>query len=243
MLYLIGLGLWDEKDITLRGLEKARECDLVFLESYTSKLMGTDEKRLGSLIGKQIQPANRSFIEEGTILAYAKSNKVALLVPGDPFVATTHSDLILQAKEKNVKCEIIHNASILSAMTECGLQAYKFGRSATITFWEGDYRPTSWFDAYKENRERGLHTLFFLDIQMEKNRFLTAQQAIKQLLEAGLSRGEKIIVCSQLGGPNAKISFGAPDDLLQRDIGLPLQIIIVPGALHEKEKEYLEKLQ
>jgi diphthine synthase len=36
VLYLIGLGLGDAKDITVRGLEIVRQCDLVFLESYTS---------------------------------------------------------------------------------------------------------------------------------------------------------------------------------------------------------------
>jgi diphthine synthase len=38
MLYLIGLGLGDEKDITIKGLEAVKNADLVFLESYTSVL-------------------------------------------------------------------------------------------------------------------------------------------------------------------------------------------------------------
>lgn len=38
MLYIIGLGLGDEKDITLRGLETVRKCDKVYIEAYTSLL-------------------------------------------------------------------------------------------------------------------------------------------------------------------------------------------------------------
>jgi len=45
MLYFIGLGLGDEKDITLRGLEAVRRCSHVFLESYTS-LLGVDKDAL-----------------------------------------------------------------------------------------------------------------------------------------------------------------------------------------------------
>ena len=38
MLYIIGLGLGDEKDITLRGLEAIKICDKVYIEAYTSLL-------------------------------------------------------------------------------------------------------------------------------------------------------------------------------------------------------------
>ncbi len=38
MLYLIGLGLGDAKDITVKGLEIVRSAKHVFLEAYTSVL-------------------------------------------------------------------------------------------------------------------------------------------------------------------------------------------------------------
>lgn len=38
MLYVIGLGLGDAKDITVKGLEIIRRCDRVILEAYTSIL-------------------------------------------------------------------------------------------------------------------------------------------------------------------------------------------------------------
>lgn len=38
MLYLVGLGLGDPKDITVRGLEIVKAADKVYLEAYTSIL-------------------------------------------------------------------------------------------------------------------------------------------------------------------------------------------------------------
>lgn len=38
MFYLIGLGLCDGKDVSLRGLEIIKKCNRVYLESYTSVL-------------------------------------------------------------------------------------------------------------------------------------------------------------------------------------------------------------
>lgn len=38
MFYIIGLGLGDCKDITVKGLEIVKKCSRVYLESYTSIL-------------------------------------------------------------------------------------------------------------------------------------------------------------------------------------------------------------
>lgn len=38
MLYLIGLGLGDPKDITVKGLEIVKKANQVYLEAYTSIL-------------------------------------------------------------------------------------------------------------------------------------------------------------------------------------------------------------
>jgi diphthine synthase len=44
MLYFIGLGLSDEKDITIAGLEIVKSSSRVYLEAYTSILMIEKEK-------------------------------------------------------------------------------------------------------------------------------------------------------------------------------------------------------
>ncbi len=45
MLYLIGLGLGDEKDITVKGLEAVKSCSKIFLEAYTS-ILGVSKEKL-----------------------------------------------------------------------------------------------------------------------------------------------------------------------------------------------------
>jgi diphthine methyl ester synthase len=44
MLYLVGLGLADETDITVKGLDVVRKAERVYLEAYTSILLVDKEK-------------------------------------------------------------------------------------------------------------------------------------------------------------------------------------------------------
>lgn len=48
MLYLIGLGLADETDVTVKGLELIKKVERVYLEAYTSILL-VDIAKLVSL--------------------------------------------------------------------------------------------------------------------------------------------------------------------------------------------------
>ena len=96
MLYVIGLGLGDERDISLRGLDIIKtKCSRVLLEAYTSLLPGVDKERLEELYGKDVEIAYREKVEDGIgeVIDEAKTKDVAFLVVGDPFSATTHSDL------------------------------------------------------------------------------------------------------------------------------------------------------
>jgi diphthine synthase len=249
MLVIIGLGLWDEKDITLRGLEEARASYEVFLEAYTSRLFGTTAKQLEAAIGKPVKEVGRDFVEGGKVLEHAKSKKICLLVAGDPLVATTHTDLILRAKEKKIPVRVIHNASVMNAVADTGLQPYKFGRSATVAQWEQNFKPSSFYDVLAENRARGLHTFLFLDIKTDKDRYMTANEAIAALLlvEAEKKKGAftedtEIVVCARLGSPQQLIRFGRVKDLAKQDFGKPLHALVVPGALHEMERKFLESL-
>lgn len=44
MLYLVGLGLADETDITVKGLQIVKQASRVYLEAYTSILLVDKEK-------------------------------------------------------------------------------------------------------------------------------------------------------------------------------------------------------
>ena len=61
---MIGLGLSDEKDITIKGLEAVKSSAHVYLEMYTAILMISNE-RLSQFFGKEVVGADREFVESG----------------------------------------------------------------------------------------------------------------------------------------------------------------------------------
>ena len=77
-LYLIGLGLADQNDITLKALNIIKTCDIIYLENYTSLLQCTKED-LEKLYQKPILLANRNLTEnfEEKIVTEAKTKNVA----------------------------------------------------------------------------------------------------------------------------------------------------------------------
>ena len=135
-LCIIGIGLNDEKDISLKGLEVIKSSDLVYLENYTS-ILSCSVERLEQLYGQEIILADREMVEskaEDTILKEAKTKNVAFLVVGDALTATTHVDLLLRAKKAGIETKIIHSSSVLTAVAITGLQLYSFGKTASIPF-------------------------------------------------------------------------------------------------------------
>ena len=76
--------------------------------------------------------------------------------------ATTHSDLVLRAKQAGVEVRVVHNASIMNAAAACGLQLYLFGHTISMVFFDDTWRPDSWYEKIAANRKMGLHTLCLL---------------------------------------------------------------------------------
>ena len=245
-LYLIGLGLNDEKDITIKGLEAIKNCDYIYLESYTSLLLNTSIEKLEKLYGKKIIIADRELVEKKSdeILDNATQNNVAFLVVGDVFSATTHTDLFLRAKEKNIDIKIIHNTSILTAVGDVGLELYKYGKTTSMPYFEKGFEPETPYDVIKQNKSNGLHTLVLLDIKPDRK--MTVYEAISQLLQIQEKRTEKIftsdlmiVVCARLGSDNFTIKYGKVQELQNNDFGKPLHCLIVPGKLHFMEEDML----
>jgi diphthine synthase len=85
-LHIIGLGLGDETDITVKGAALIRAADIVFLEAYTS-ILGISTEKLEQAYGKAIRLAHRETVESeaASIIEPAKTLNVAFLVVGDPF--------------------------------------------------------------------------------------------------------------------------------------------------------------
>ncbi len=250
-LALVGLGIGGEKGISLAGLEELKACGRVFAESYTNLLPEGTLQRLEKLAGKKIELLNREQVEgEKSIIEAASSTSVALVVPGDPMIATTHVSLVLAAKKKQIPVEIIHASSILSAaIGESGLQAYKFGKMVTLAYWRENYRPMAAYDVIAENLSRGLHTLLLLDID-EKLGPMKPSEAAGLLLEMEktgkksiLLPETRILVLSGIGlADEVKRYLSLGDVALSRQM-LPLPgVLVISGTLHFLESEYLQAL-
>ena len=63
-LTFIGLGLNDEKGITIEGLEEARLADSAYGEFYTNIMPNFDLKRFEKEIGKKVEVLSRSQLED-----------------------------------------------------------------------------------------------------------------------------------------------------------------------------------
>lgn len=260
MLYIIGLGLSDERDITLKGFEAVKASERVYLEAYTSILM-VGKQKLELLYNKNIIVADREMVEQDADLILHNADKVdvAFLVVGDPYGATTHADLALRAKQLGIPVKSIHNASIMNAIGCCGLQLYSYGVAVSIVFFDGNWRPDSFYDKIKTNRDNGMHTLCLLDIKVKEQsienmargrkvyeppRYMTVGQAVTQLLEVENSRNAGVyspttpaIGLARVGSDDQQIIAGTMQELTQVDFGGPLHSLIIPGTMHFLELE------
>lgn len=247
-LYIIGIGLSDEKDITVKGLEIVKKAEFVYLETYTS-VMQRSARELEKFYGKKLIHADRNLVENrpDEMIDRAKTKDVAFLVAGDPLSATTHIDLMMRAKEKGVDVKTIFNASVLTAVGITGLQLYKFGKTTSIPFTENVKAETP-YNVLKTNKENRMHTLMLLDLDPEKKRFMTVNDAISILLGIEESRKENIFTedtfvvgCARLGSDDFFIKAGKIKDLDGVRFGKPPHCLIVPSELHFMEEEALKE--
>lgn len=250
-LVFIGLGLHDERGMSLRGVELARSCDVLYAEFYTNTMTGLNVANLERIVGKKVTVLSRSQVEEESIIpSAAKTRRVGFLVPGDPLVATTHVDLRLRAEKNNIKTHIVHAASISSAIAgTTGLQSYKFGRTVTMPTTANEKFPESVYTAIRGNLTLGLHTLILLEIDVEGKRNITIPQTLHALLNYirenasnEINSRTLVIGLARLEAPDMMIKAGTIDELMRTDFGTPPHVLIIPGRLHFVETEALEVL-
>jgi diphthine synthase len=197
------------------------------------------------------------------ILAEADTKDVAFLVVGDPFSATTHTDLALRCQQHNppIPTRTLPNASILTAVGATGLSLYNFGQTVSMVFFTDSWKPDSFYDRVAENSTLGLHTLVLLDIKVkepnlealargkivyEAPRFMTVAQCASQMIEVEEARKQGVcgndqlaIGVARLGSDDEKILAGTLEELSQADFGRPLHSLVLCGStMHEMEWEY-----
>ncbi|KAI9903413.1 hypothetical protein N3K66_002765 [Trichothecium roseum] len=267
MLYLVGLGLSDETDITVKGLEVVKKASRVYLEAYTSILL-VDQEKLESYYGRSITISDREMVESNSeeILRSAETEDVAFLVVGDPFGATTHTDLVLRARELNIPVRTVPNASIMSGIGACGLQLYNFGQTVSMVFFTDNWKPSSFYDRIKENRNIGLHTLVLVDIKVkepslenlargrmiyEPPRYMTVGQCASQMVEVEEDRKEGAytkdslaIGAARVGSNTEKFVAGTLEELCTQDeqLGPPLHSLVLLGRrTHDLERDFIRQ--
>lgn len=186
-IYFVGMGP-SLKYLSLKALEALSKADLIIIDSYTSIVPDFSVEDLRKAIGYrpvEITIAPREKLEGESIdklIEVAREKNVALLVPGDPFIATTHDAIRVEALKAGVRVEVIHGVSVYSmAPSATGLQAYKFGKMITLVYPRGSM-PCSIIDVIYDNYSRGLHTLLLFDLRLEEGLVMRINEAVDVLL-------------------------------------------------------------
>ncbi|ELZ03102.1 diphthine synthase [Natrialba asiatica] len=265
MLTFIGLGLYDERSITVEGRDALRDADRVYAEFYTSKLLGTTVPSLEAAHDIDIEVRDRAGVEQHPedILGTAESEDVAFLTAGDTMISTTHVDLRLRAHDRGIETRVIHGVTAQTATSSLtGLQNYRFGPATTLPFpyaHGADGLPASVTETIDENRADGLHTVVYLDIKVghsptsnqnpqdsddkadrDDEEFMTADVGA-DLLAAAYPELVGVVV-ARAGSPDPLVEAGTMSELADREFGEPLHLLVIPGECHLLEADALVEL-
>lgn len=252
MLYLVGTGLsFDE--LPIGAIDICEKCDEVLAESYTSIIDGRIIARLGGAMppGKKIGEIGRSAMEENAkeLVERAKNSDIAILIGGDPLIATTHKILLIEAKKIGTGVKIVHASSIIPTIIgESGLDFYRFGPACTISRWSEHYKPISFYETLQANRTRNLHTILLLDIDSKTRDSMSPHEAFSILENAELKyKGNivkdsaQIMIFHNMGRGGEYKKFMALCDLkTAEDKGS--NVMLFPAELTDIEKETTEAI-
>jgi diphthine synthase len=249
----VGMGLSGFVSCSFEALEVLKQVDVIYLESYTNFYIQAIPPAFKDL-EKKIKILRRENLEEGDqkLLDEINHKTVAILIPGDPFIATTHNSFRIAATQRGYSCKVIYNTSIISAaISASGLSSYRFGRTVTCPF--PDNRSEFPYRIIQKNKAIEAHTLILLDINVMKETFLSIPEAINFLLdleeefkESVITPSSLVVGLARLGYDNEYIATGSPPDVLEaynwKGIGPPQAIIVCADSLHFSEEESLSIL-
>ena len=131
-----------------------------------------------------------------------------------------------------------------------------------MVFFTDTWKPSSFYDRIKENRQIGLHTLLLLDIKVKEQslenlargrkifeppRFMTVAQCAAQMLETEQSRGEKVytprslaVGVARVGSKDQRMATGTLEQLSGLEMGLPLHSLALLGRrTHDLERAFI----
>ncbi|MGC9209873.1 MAG: diphthine synthase [Acidilobus sp.] len=246
MLTLVGAGL-GPKSVTPAARRALEQADLVIVDSYTSP--GSQWLLdVVAPLGKKVIVASRAMLEEGSaqVIDMARTSNVALVVAGDPLVATTHSSLVIEARSRGVDVKIVPGLSgPLTSISASGLQFYRFGRKVTIPGpWRG-VKATSVAYWALGNLCLDLHTLLLLDVSPEGGQLpppqavnILREELVQLVKDEWKGLGDLLVLTISVTDDGASVSYST----LSRPEGLATitpSSLILPSRLHPMEAEFL----
>ncbi len=247
MLVFIGMGL-SIKHITLEALEYLHRVEKVVIDTYTGFVPEADVLFKEFLRGKEVVYASRQDLEGASIcklVEEAKYRDIALLVPGDPFIATTHDAIRIEALKQGVKVVVVNGLSIYSlAASRTGLQAYRFGKTITLIYPDFS-KPYSVVETIYDNLSRNLHTLLLLDFRRDEERYMSIVEAIDILIdldERGLLKNLIGVGLARIGTSEEFIVADKLIDLKNYEYPSPPHSIVVVAKPHPIELDNLRYL-
>lgn len=250
MIYLLGIG-WSKDDVS-QGALKIIKGSRLFIDRYTSFLSDELVEWLGKQAGKKPVFLQRSEMEEGArgLVALGKNSNIAIVVGGDPLMATTHKILLIEAKKQKVALEVVHAPSILSvAMGESGLDFYRFGRIFTIPGWSEHYRPVSFYETLSTNLRNNMHTLALLDYDQKSMRTIPLESALSILESAEAKYREgivgehtKLFVLHNLCLPGQRKLFLELGEAKGLRFKEGVTTIVIPAKLSDIERETVDAM-
>ena len=235
--------------LSLEAVKHLSRAHVVYVDTYTmpgASWLLEEARRFND----NVKEATRETLESSSerILEEAARSYVAVLVPGDPLIATTHISLLVEANLKGVESKYIPGVSgVCSAKAASGLHYYRFGRTVTIPGPWRRVKPYSVVEAIYSNLCINLHTLLLLDVDDNGNQ-LAPHDAVRILEEAEreitqeagvdpmLARLPLLIVAEAAGTDRQRITlYHNPRELSRRSEWTAPSSIIIPAILHETE--------
>ncbi|MEM0349160.1 MAG: diphthine synthase [Candidatus Caldarchaeum sp.] len=245
-LTFVGGGLGRFEHLTLEALETIKRAEKVYVDTYTSFWADDffDKVREAAV---QVILADRKMLEDNVhkLVAEAVEREIALLTPGDPFIATTHLAIRTLAHRKNVAVKIVHGVSAVSAaVSSTGLHIYKFGKTATIPKTTDTDMLHEIFKTIETNLSNNLHTLLLLDTS---DHGLTVPEAVKQLLQYAklhnkhfINHETLMVALARLGFMDCVTVVAPAEKLMSHNFPPPPHSLIIPSKLHFTEEEILQ---
>lgn len=250
-LYFIGMGLSGFKTCSLEAIEILDNVDVIFIENYTNFISEKIPHAFKQLQTKFSYLKREDLEEEDErFLNRIQGKTIAIMIPGDPFIATLHNSFRIAAIKRGYICHVIHNTSIISAAASIsGLSSYSFGRTVTCPFPENASEVP--YKIIQKNKSINAHTLILLDINLLENKFLSVKEAIKILLNLEMEKSmniftsnSRIVGLARLGYNEAHVAHGTPhsvgDKYNWEKIGPPQAIIVCADSLYFAEEEALK---